>query len=84
MHLLEALTPYVILLQTTQGEEHQRILETRRTLFSVHMNLGLSCMLTHEALSAVHTELLDAKLGDSVTLILKCVSACHLRAFMSR
>ena len=83
MHLLEGLTHNVILLQTAQGEEHQITLETIKTLSSVHMNLGLSCMRTHEALSAVHTELLDAKLGDSVTLTLKCVSACHLRALMS-
>ena len=83
MHLLEGLKQNVILLQTTQGEEHQRTLETIKTLSSVHTDLGLTCLRTREALSAVHTELLDAKLGDSVTLTLKCVSACHLRAFMS-
>ena len=44
---------------------------------------SVDTLKTLQALSAVHTELLDAKLGDSVTLTLKCVSACHLRAFMS-
>ena len=81
--LLKVLTQNFIQLQKTQGEEKKETLETIKTLSSVHVNLGLTCLRTHEALSAVHTELLDAKLGDSVTLTLKCVSACHLRAFMS-
>ena len=83
MHLLEGLNENVILLRTAQGEEHQRTLENIKTLSSVHKKLGLNCQRTREAFSAVHTEVLDAKLGDSITLTLKCVSACHLRALMS-
>ena len=81
MALLNAFTQSLERLQTARADERRGALEDVKTLASICKDFGLS--LTSEAIGAVHTEVVDAKLGDSITLTLKCVSACHLRIFMS-